>query len=105
MINQQSLAFGRTKSAIRELAAYGAISSLLYARLPKTKWSVYTALVTAMVVGRLVWGAVRFLMVGLDITAFGLQAFWAGAVTGAIPGILLQLVLIPILVLALDKQR
>ncbi len=88
-----------------ELAAYGAISSLLYARLPKTKWSVYTALVTAMVVGRLVWGAVRFLMVGLDITAFGLQAFWAGAVTGAIPGILLQLVLIPILVLALDKQR
>lgn len=88
-----------------ELAAYGAISGLLYARLPKTKWSVYTALVTAMVVGRLVWGAVRFLMVGLDITAFGLQAFWAGAVTGAIPGILLQLVLIPILVLALDKQR
>ena len=88
-----------------ELAAYGAISGLLYAKLPKTKASVYISLVTAMIVGRLVWGAARFVFAGLDITAFGLQAFWAGAVTSAIPGIILQLVLIPILVLALDKQR
>ena len=88
-----------------ELAAYGAISGLLYAKLPKTKASVYISLVTAMIVGRLVWGAARFVFAGLDITAFGLQAFWAGAVTSAIPGIILQLILIPILVIALDKQR
>ena len=88
-----------------ELAAYGAISGLLYAKLPKTKASVYISLVTAMIVGRLVWGAARFVFAGLYITAFGLQAFWAGAVTSAIPGIILQLILIPILVIALDKQR
>ncbi|MBR5283949.1 MAG: ECF transporter S component [Clostridia bacterium] len=88
-----------------ELAAYGAISGLLYAKLPKNKASVYVSLVTAMIVGRLVWGAARFVFAGLDVTAFGLQAFWAGAVTGAIPGIILQLILIPILVIALDKQR
>ena len=88
-----------------ELAAYGAISGLLYTKLPKTKASVYISLVTAMIVGRLVWGAARFVFAGLDITAFGLQAFWAGAVTSAIPGIILQLILIPILVIALDKQR
>ena len=88
-----------------ELAAYGAVSGLLYAKLPKTKASVYISLVTAMIVGRLVWGAARFVFAGLDVTAFGLQAFWAGAVTGAIPGIILQLILIPILVIALDKQR
>ncbi|MBQ1251174.1 MAG: ECF transporter S component [Clostridia bacterium] len=88
-----------------ELAAYGAVSGLLYAKLPKTKASVYISLVTAMIVGRLVWGAARFVFAGLDITAFGLQAFWAGAVTSAIPGIILQLILIPILVIALDKQR
>lgn len=88
-----------------ELAAYGAISGLLYAKLPKTKASVYISLVTAMIVGRLVWGAARFVFAGLNITAFGLQAFWAGAVTSAIPGIILQLILIPILVIALDKQR
>ena len=88
-----------------ELAAYGAISGLLYAKLPKTRASVYISLVTAMIVGRLVWGAARFVFAGLNITAFGLQAFWAGAVTSAIPGIILQLILIPILVIALDKQR
>ena len=88
-----------------ELAAYGAVSGLLYAKLPKNKASVYVSLVTAMIVGRLVWGAARFVFAGLDVTAFGLQAFWAGAVTGAIPGIILQLILIPILVIALDKQR
>jgi thiamine transporter ThiT len=88
-----------------ELAAYGAVSGLLYAKLPRTKASVYISLVTAMIVGRLVWGAARFVFAGLDITAFGLQAFWAGAVTSAIPGIILQLILIPILVIALDKQR
>ena len=88
-----------------ELAAYGAISGLLYAKLPKNKASVYVSLVTAMIVGRLVWGAARFVFAGLNVTAFGLQAFWAGAVTGAIPGIILQLILIPILVIALDKQR
>ena len=86
-----------------ELAAYGAISGLLYAKLPKTKASVYISLVTAMIVGRLVWGAARFLCAGLDISAFGLGAFWAGAVTTAIPGIIVQIILIPILVMALEK--
>jgi hypothetical protein len=38
------------------------------------------------------------------MSAFGLTAFWAGAVTTAIPGIIVQLVLIPILVLALEKR-
>ncbi|MBR4875023.1 MAG: ECF transporter S component [Clostridia bacterium] len=88
-----------------EQAAYCAISGPLYAKLPKNKASVYVSLVTAMIVGRLVWGAARFVFAGLDVTAFGLRAFWAGAVTSAIPGIILQLILIPILVIALDKQR
>ena len=87
-----------------ELAAYGALSGLMYSKLPRKKSSVYIALVTAMVVGRLVWGAARFLCAGLDMSAFGLTAFWAGAVTTAIPGIIVQLVLIPILVLALEKR-
>ena len=87
-----------------ELAAYGAVSGLMYSKLPRKKSSVYIALVTAMVVGRLVWGAARFLCAGLDMSAFGLTAFWAGAVTTAIPGIIVQLVLIPILVLALEKR-
>ena len=88
-----------------ELATYGLVSGMLYRKLPRKKASVYVSLLTAMVAGRLVWGAARFLCAGLDVTAFGLSAFWAGAVTTAIPGILVQIILIPILVLALEKHN
>ena len=88
-----------------ELATYGLVSGMLYGKLPRNKASVYVSLLTAMVAGRLVWGVARFLCAGLDVTAFGLSAFWAGAVTTAIPGIIVQIILIPILVLALEKHN
>lgn len=88
-----------------ELAVYGSVSGLLYGKLPGKKSAVYISLVAAMVSGRLVWGAARFLCAGLDTSVFGLSAFWAGAVTTAIPGIVLQLLLIPVLVLTLEKNR
>ena len=71
-----------------ELATYGAVSGWLHCKLPRKKASIYVALLTAMVAGRLVWGLARFLCAGLDFSAFGLSAFWAGAVTSAIPGII-----------------
>lgn len=51
------------------------------------------------------WGAARFACTGLDVSKFGLSAFWAGAVTTALPGIVLQIVLIPVLVMALEKAK
>ena len=88
-----------------ELAAYGAVSGWLYAKLPKKKISIYGALLSAMVIGRLVWGAARFICTGLDASAFGISAFWAGAVATASPGIIVQIVLIPLLVMALEKYN
>ena len=87
-----------------ELATYGAVSGLLYSKLPHNKVSIYTSLLTAMVAGRLVWGIARFLCAGLDPSAFGIAAFWAGAITTALPGIILQIVLVPVLVMALEKH-
>ncbi len=86
-----------------ELAVYGAAAGWLYRKLPRRKSAIYAALLGAMVLGRLVWGAVRWLCVGLGTDAFGMAAFWAGAVTDAIPGIVLQIVLIPLLVMVLEK--
>ena len=86
-----------------ELATYGAVSGLLHSKLPRRKLSVYVSLLSAMVAGRLVWGLAQFLCVGLDVSAFGLAAFWSGAVTTAIPGIVIQIVLIPVLVIMLQK--
>ena len=88
-----------------ELAAYGAIAGLMYRALPKKKSNIYVSLITAMIAGRLVWGAARFLCTGLDPSKFGLAAFWAGAFAGAVPGIILHILLIPLLVMALEKAN
>ena len=88
-----------------ELATYGAVSGYLYGKLPHKKSSIYVSLLTAMVAGRLVWGLARFLCSGLDVSAFGLSAFWSGAVATAIPGIIVQILLIPVLVMALEKYN
>lgn len=83
-----------------ELAAYGAVAGLLYRVLPRKPWSVYVSLIVAMIVGRLVWGAAKWAMLG---PSFTLRTFLAGAVVNAIPGIILHIVLIPPIVLALNK--
>ena len=86
-----------------ELAVYGGLAGLLYRLLPRKKWSVYVALVAAMLAGRVVWGAIRLILAGLSGTGFTWAMFLAGAVTTAVPGIILQLVLIPVLVLVLER--
>lgn len=87
-----------------ELAAYGAVSGFLYNR---SRWqcivSLYRSLITAMVIGRIVWGGVRVLMLGMTGNAFTWQMFMAGAFLNAVPGIILQLVFIPALMVALNK--
>ena len=69
-----------------ELAAYGACSGALYRLLPKRTPYLYVSLLAAMVLGRIVWGAARFCIAGLQHTEFPLSAFWAGAVINAVPG-------------------
>lgn len=86
-----------------EMAVYGAVAGILYRVLPRKRGRIYGALLPAMVAGRIVWGIVRFALAGLQGGEFGMSAFLAGAVTTAIPGIILQLVLIPVVVAALEK--
>ncbi len=88
-----------------ELAAYGALAGALYRMLPRKAWSVYASLFLAMMGGRLVWGAARYALAGLSGSEFPLSAFLAGAVLNAIPGIILHIVLIPVLVLVLEKAK
>ncbi|MCI8423006.1 MAG: ECF transporter S component [Lawsonibacter sp.] len=87
-----------------ELAAYGAVAGFLYSR---SRWqcivALYRSLLVAMVSGRIVWAAVRVVMTGVAQVPFTWQLFLAGALLNAIPGILLQLVLIPAVMVALDR--
>ena len=90
-----------------ELAAYGAVAGLLYS-LIRTRGRVYIALVGAQLAGRVVWGIVKALLLGLKGSAFTFSAFIAGGFVDAFPGILLQILLLPPIVLLLarmEKQR
>lgn len=85
-----------------ELAVYGGTAGWLCRVLPRSRASVYGALIAAMILGRLVWGLVRLLLAGLEGSEFTAALFLAGAVTNAIPGIILHLILIPVLVMAME---
>ena len=88
-----------------ELATYGAVSGWVYKKVRHTLPMMYAALATAMVAGRLVWGAVRFVLAGLSGSAFPFSAFLSGALLTAVPGIIAQLILIPLILTALQKAK
>lgn len=88
-----------------ELAAYGLMTGLLYKLLPKKNVSIYASLILSMVCGRIVWGIVSFFLYGLNETAFTWEIFMAGAFLNAIPGIVIQIIIIPVAVIALSKAK
>ena len=88
-----------------ELATYGAVAGLMHQILPRKLPFLYCALLTAMLAGRLVWGGAMFLCLGFGGTSFSFSAFLAGAFTNAIPGIVLQILLIPFLVMLLERHK
>lgn len=88
-----------------ELAAYGLIAGLVYGRSKqKSTASLYVALISAMILGRVVWGIVEVLLLGIGENAFTWQMFLSGALLEAIPGIILQLILIPGILVALHRN-
>ncbi|MBR5128827.1 MAG: ECF transporter S component [Firmicutes bacterium] len=88
-----------------ELATYGLVASAMYRVLPNKKWAVYVSLIMAMVLGRVVWGAARLVIAGVTANPFTWQMFLGGALLEAIPGIVVQLILIPIIVMAVKKNN
>lgn len=86
-----------------ELATYGVVVSLLYR---KCKMNVYVSLIISMVCGRImsgivVWALATFFMAKLPSP----MIFITGAVTKGIPGIVIQLIFIPVIVMAVNKNN
>ena len=57
-----------------------------------------------MILGRIVWGMVSLVIYGVTNAVFTWQIFIGGALLNAIPGIILQLIVVPVLVLAIEKN-
>ena len=87
-----------------ELATYGLVAGLLYGH---SRWqcvrALYRALIVAMLAGRIVWGAAEVVLLGLTGNTFTWKMFLSGALLNSIPGIILQLVLIPAIMVILTK--
>ncbi len=86
-------------SMMLELATYGLVAGIAYPKMKK----IYPALITAMLAGRAVYGVVNTILYGVAGNGYSLELFVSGAFITAFPGIVIQLVLIPVLITALKR--
>ncbi len=78
-----------------ELLTYGLVIGLLYKKLPKNLLCLYLSLIISQLSGRIVWAIAKTILMGVSGKAFTLAMFISGGFIDAIPGIILQLLLIP----------
>jgi biotin transporter BioY len=83
-----------------ELAAYGFFAGLLYKNF---KLNVFISLIGAMIAGRVVMGIANVILLGIAGNSYSFSGFIAGAFVTAWPGIVTQLILLPIILLGLKK--
>lgn len=87
-----------------ECATYGAVAGVLmrHIRTGKLYLDLYAALIPAMLVGRIISGIAKALIFapGTTLTAWATVSF-----VTALPGIVIQLLLIPTLIFALGRAR
>ena len=82
-----------------ELMTYGFVSGFLSEKIGKDSLGkIYFTLICAMIAGRIVWGLAQIVLLSINGNSFTIEAFMAGALINAIPGIILQLLIIPYLV-------
>lgn len=86
-----------------ELAAYGFFSGYFFRKFPKNLSFLYITLILSMVLGRVIWGIVSIFLYQVAGDGFTWAMFLGGAFLNAIPGIILQLILIPLLVHVYQK--
>ena len=88
-----------------ELAMYGLVTGFLYRRckFASSLANIYVTLISAMLCGRLFYGVLNTLI--FKAGSYSLEIWLAAAFTTALPGIVIQLLLIPVLITALQKSR
>ena len=89
-----------------ELMTYGLVAGLLYGWLKDRRWGLIVSLLGAMLAGRIVWALASMVIYRIFADfPFTFQLFLAGGFLSAWPGMILQIVLVPLLVRLLEKTR
>ena len=92
-------------SMLFELALYGLMSGLLtkIIRIKPLIAKIYCVLILSMLCGRIGYGLLNALV--LRAGSYTLQAWISAAFVTALPGIIIQLIIIPILITALVRAK
>ena len=89
-----------------ELAAYGLVIGLLFSRKKDySRGYLLLCLIISMLSGRVVWGIAKAVLLGVAGKPFGLEAFLVGGFVDAVPGLILQFILIPLIMEVIYRSR
>lgn len=89
-------------SMMLELATYGAFTALIY---HFTNGKVVISLIGAMISGRVVMAAANTILFTFTDNIYGWSLFISSAFFTALPGIIIQVILIPLIVLSLKRAK
>ena len=100
------MAFHLTPFMMIELAVYGLVSGLMYNtfKFNKKKMGTYISLLTAMLCGRIVYAISLFVAVNLMGIQCGGPIAAVTATVSGVPGIIIQVLIIPPVVYALERS-
>ncbi len=88
-----------------ELATYGAVIGLAWLICKKKNiGDIYISLISAMLAGRVVWGIAQCVLLGVGENGFTMTAFITTAFAKAVPGIIIQLAVLPPLILLIKNK-
>jgi len=92
-------------SMLCELAAYGTVSSLLmrYTRVKNFYARLYLSLIGAMLCGRVFYGIMNALV--FNAGKYSMQIWLGTAFITALPGVIIQILAVPTIVIALQKAN
>lgn len=82
-----------------ELCTYGFLSGICYEKIKK----IYPSLIIAMMIGRIISGITNMILLSFAGKPYTLEVFISTSFIIALPGIMIQLILIPMLVKAAEK--
>lgn len=92
-------------SMICELAVYGVIAGLLivFVHTKSKTADIYISLVGAMIAGRIIYGVVNALI--FRAGEYSMTIWLTASFVTALPGIIIQLILLPLIVLGLRRAK
>lgn len=88
-----------------ELLTYGLVIGFIYKKLPKNLTCLYLSLILSQISGRIIWALTKVVLLGMDGKSFTFAMFITSGFIDALPGIFLQLILIPTIIVLLKHTK